>query len=261
MRSMRGESGGKNRSERGDRSIHQPRQPRLHNLEKEKLFLGLFFVPGGVLGTFALVQVFGLVLVRALFLREIVEQAADAGVSGPCRRAFVKQPCLLLDRTRFVARGFQAQRTCQPDRTALDEAPHVLAPYQRNMVAKFLLIQILQTAAMAGLLLAHLFKRLGGIRKILAEFLGEIRIDALVFFFQRYGQSQQFPFRQLIEVSHVQALVAPPYWESIGKQSGRSTWKSSRPISSIARSSTELLHASTAMMKVRAESGYPGFCS
>ena len=96
MRRTCSESGGKNGSERGDGSIHQARQPRLDNLEEKKLSLGLFFASPGAFPSCALGQFFGLVLVRALFLREIVKKAADAGIAGPGRRPFIKLSCFLL---------------------------------------------------------------------------------------------------------------------------------------------------------------------
>jgi hypothetical protein len=170
--------------------------------------LSLFFEPARVFSAFGLVQVLRLILVRALFLREIVKKPADAGIARPGGRPFVKQPCLLLYGTGLVAGCFQAQRTCEPYGAAFDEPPHVLAPDQRNVFAKFLLIEVLQPLTVAGFLLAHLFKSRRGIGKITAEFLSEVGVDALVLFLQRNGQGEELLLRQLIEVSHhVQFLI------------------------------------------------------
>src|ERR1700719_2067676 len=106
MRRTCSESGGKNGSECGDRSIHQARQPRLDNLEEEKLFLGLFFASAGAFPPRALRQFFGLVLVRALFLGKVVKKAADAGIAGPGRRPLIKLSCFLFYGTRRAPRRF-----------------------------------------------------------------------------------------------------------------------------------------------------------
>ena len=55
---------------------------------------------------------------------------------------------------------------------------------------------------MSGLFLAHAFKHRRGRGIVLPQTFGEIGVDALVFFFQRNGQSQNFAFGEFVELLH-----------------------------------------------------------
>jgi hypothetical protein len=76
----------------------------------------------------------------------------------------------------------------------LDEAFDILAPYERNMVAEFLLIKLDQAVAMAILLLAHLIERGSRRGEIGFQSVGEVAEDAGIFFFQGNCQGKQFAF-------------------------------------------------------------------
>src|SRR6266852_2698020 len=56
--------------------------------------------------------------------------------------------------------------------------------------------------AVSRLFLSHAVEHRSRRRKILAQSFGKVCIHALVFFFQRNGQSENLAFRQLVEVLH-----------------------------------------------------------
>ena len=107
----------------------------------------------------------------------------------------------------LIADRIQAERLHQPDRLAMHEAAHVLAADERDVVAEFLVKQLDQAAAMAGFLFAHAFEDRGGGGKVLAQALGVIGVDALVFFFERNGQGQDLAFRQAVEAAHTFSMT------------------------------------------------------
>ena len=82
------------------------------------------------------------------------------------------------------------------------DSAHIVPPDERNVLAELLLVDVDQRAAMADLLLTHLLEDLPRGGEVLAHGLGEIRINAFVFFFQRNGQSKNFFLRQAVEVPH-----------------------------------------------------------
>src|SRR6266404_4221832 len=89
-----------------------------------------------------------------------------------------------------------------PDGRALHESFHVLPANKRYVLTKFPLVQLNQTTAVSRLFLSHAVEYRSGRGKLLAQSFGKICIDALVFFFQRNGQSENLAFRQLVEVLH-----------------------------------------------------------
>ena len=75
------------------------------------------------------------------------------------------------------------------------------------MLAELLLVQLDQPATMPDLLLAHLFKHLGGAGKVFPQALVKIGVNAFVLFLQRNGQGKDFFLGQAIEVSQGQCLL------------------------------------------------------
>ena len=70
------------------------------------------------------------------------------------------------------------------------------------MLAKLFAVKVDEAAAMPRLFLAHAFEDSGRAGIVLAQALSKISVNALVFFFQRNGKSEDFPLRQLVEVLH-----------------------------------------------------------
>ena len=89
----------------------------------------------------------------------------------------------------------------------MDETLHVLAADEREVIAEAGLVQFDEAAAVAGLLLPHAFEHLGGGRIIFAKAVGEIAVDALVFFFQGNGKGENLAFGEAFETTHPSILM------------------------------------------------------
>ena len=156
---MRGKGGGEQRRQRRHRAVHQPGEPRLHHLQHEhapaRLLLGLPRVRREVLGTEPLRQRD----VRALGGGEVAQQLADAGVGGALQGPLVEAARLELHGLGLLAHLVEAERPHQPQRLVVDEALHVLAPDQRDVLAELRAVQLDQPPAMLVLLLRHLGRR------------------------------------------------------------------------------------------------------
>src|SRR5262245_58059263 len=125
---------------------------------------------------------------RALFLCQVIEELANARVGGSCRRSFVEATRLHLDGARLLAHGFEAERPYQPHRLSLDEALHVLAADEGNVLSEFRAKEIDQSTPVPGLFGPHAIEYRGGRREVLSQTFREIGIDAFVFLLQRNGK-------------------------------------------------------------------------
>ena len=74
------------------------------------------------------------------------------------------------------------------------------------MLAKFLLVEIDERAAMPALFLPHLLEDLRGAGEVFLQAHAEVGVDAFVFLLQRNRQSKNFFLRQAVEVSHEELL-------------------------------------------------------
>jgi hypothetical protein len=63
-------------------------------------------------------------------------------------------------------------------------------------------MQFDETAAVARLLFPHAFEHVGGSGIVFAESIGEIAIDAFVFFFQGDGERENLAFGEAVETAH-----------------------------------------------------------
>ena len=141
-------------------------------------------------------------LVGTLFLRQVVQQLADAGSCVRAARRFVEAAGLhfhggdlFADRSRLS--GWDSQRAwrCTKPFTSWRRMSGMWSP-------KRCVKQLDQAAPVAGFLLAHAVEHGGRTGKIVAQALGEIGVDALVFFFQRDGQGEHFPLGQAFKTAH-----------------------------------------------------------
>ena len=76
-----------------------------------------------------------------------------------------------------------------------------------KVVAEAGLIQFDEAAAMTGLLLPHTFEHLGGGRIVFAKAVGEIAIDAFVFFFEGDREGEDLAFGEAIETAHSPIVI------------------------------------------------------
>ena len=84
-----------------------------------------------------------------------------------------------------------------PDRWMLDEAAHVVAADQWDVLAELLLIELDQAAAVIAFLAGHLGEDIGRGRVVLTQAFGDVLIDAAVLFLVGDGQSEDFAFGQV----------------------------------------------------------------
>ena len=89
-----------------------------------------------------------------------------------------------------------------PDRLVLDEAAHILAADQRNMLAEFRPVQFEQALAMLALFLGHLGEDLGAAGILAPQALGDVGIDAVVLFLVGDRQGEDFAFGEVGKVAH-----------------------------------------------------------
>jgi hypothetical protein len=73
---------------------------------------------------------------------------------------------------------------------------------ERYVVAKLLAKELDESPPVARFLGPHAVEDCRRSRKVLTETLGEVGIDSLVFFFQRYGKSENFTLGKAIEIAH-----------------------------------------------------------
>ena len=191
------------RRQRRNRAIHQPSQAGLHDLQHEQPAAGLVLFALDVGGAACLFESSARFSCERSSCGQVVEQLADAGVLRAGRGPFIKSAALHFHRRGLLADRVESQRPHQPDRAPLHEAVNVLPADQRNVVAELRLVQFDQTAAVCGFLLAHAVEDRGRSGEILAQPLGEVGVDAFVFFLQGDRQGQDFTFCETVEVFHL----------------------------------------------------------
>jgi hypothetical protein len=77
-----------------------------------------------------------------------------------------------------------------------------MAADEGDVLSEFLPVQLDQSSAVSGFLVAHAFEYGGGSGEVLAQTFGEIGEDALVLFFKRDGQRQNFALGKSLKVLH-----------------------------------------------------------
>ena len=121
---------------------------------------------------------------------EIAEQCAHGGIGAARRGAAVEVRRLILHGAGAVAHGVDVEGRGQPDRPSPDEAAHVLAPDERDVVAEAFAIDLEQAAAMLVLLLGHADEDARRCRIDRAHALGEVAVEATIFLLVLDGQRQ-----------------------------------------------------------------------
>src|SRR5207248_10923125 len=106
---------------------------------------------------------------------------------------------------------FEAERPCEPQRLALDKAPHVLPADQRDVVAELLAVEVEEAVTVAVLLLRHRGEHPRRSGVALAHRIRAIGIGTAVLLLEIDGERQQLLLRQIRKVLHRPALRAVSY--------------------------------------------------
>ena len=191
----------------GDGAIHQAGETRLYDLQDEEAAVGFILGVARAGAELVAPQCFGFVLVHAFFLRQVVEQLADAGIGRTGGGLPVEVLGLQFHGGGLAADDVEGQRADQPYRLAIDEALHVLAADEGEVIAEAGLVQFDEAAAVARLLLPHAFEHIGSGGIVLAKSVGEIAINAFVFFFEGNSESENFAFGETVETAHRPILI------------------------------------------------------
>ena len=155
-----------------------------------------------VLWQVSLADALGHVFVPHFGVGEIAEQLANRHVFAAGGGAAVEELGLPLHAFGHVADGVELQRLDLPNRLMMDEAANVLAADQRDVLAEFFPIEVEQHAPMIGFLGGHFAEHGRTARVFAAQSLGDIDIDATVFFLIGDGEGEDFAFGQIGEVAH-----------------------------------------------------------
>ena len=135
--------------------------------------------------------------------REFDQQLAHRGIARRFGRLAIEALGLEFHVLGELAHLLEPERPHQPERLLrLDEALHVLATDQRQIVAEFLAVEVEQHGAVVHFLFRHLVEYLGGGGKLLAQAFGETAIDAAVLFFVGDGKRQHFLFGEVGKSFH-----------------------------------------------------------
>ena len=163
---------------------------------------GPVFLDARILGEHARVERRGEILVPVLGLGKLHQKFADRSVAGPLGGAAVESRGLEFGVGRIFTHLVEAQWPHQPDRPMVDEAAHVLAPHQRQKLAEFGAVEIVEHAAVAGLLGRHFVDHLCGGRILRAQPFREVLIDAAVLLLVADRKGEDFLLGQIGEAFH-----------------------------------------------------------
>src|SRR5579863_1338898 len=189
----------KNRRQSRDRTIHQAREPGLHDLQHEQALLRcVFFLASARCGLFFF-DGFGGGVMLALDFREVAQKFASGSIGNLLQSALVKAFCFQFHDLGLLAHLVDTERADEPFRAALDETFYVLAPNQRDVIAETLLIKVNQALAMTGLFGLHVLEHFRGGGVGVAQAFGEVAVDAGVFFFELDSEREDFPLAEVFE--------------------------------------------------------------
>ncbi len=136
------------------------------------------------------------------------QQIAHGVIARRLRRASVEARSLVFHFLGEFANGVEPERTVEPDRTARDEAFHVLPPDQREKVAEFLPVEVEQHVVMADLLGSHFVVHRCRVRVGAAQPVRKGAVDAVVLGFVRDGERKNFLLTQIGKTFHGVAQTA-----------------------------------------------------
>ncbi len=201
-----GEGGGEEGGKRRDRAIHQPGQSRLHVTEDEELAAGGLFLGFRPRAEFLRDELLGLVFVLGLGHGEVAEQLADRGIGAAAGGALVEAARLQFHELGLTAELVDAEIVHQDERLAADEAAHVLAADEGDVLAEFLPVELDQTVAVLVFLFRHALEHFGGGGVVLAHRFGVVGVDAGILFFVADGEREDLAFAEFGEIFHASLL-------------------------------------------------------
>jgi hypothetical protein len=199
---VRGEGRSEQRGQCRHRSVHQPRQSGLHDLEHEQAPPRLFLLLARATIEDLLLETLCDRFVATLGLGQIAEQLAHARVRGPFHGPLVEALRLELHDLGLLPHRVEAERTDHPYRPARDEPLHVLPPQERDVLTEFLAVKLDQPAAVGVLFTRHLGEHLGRSGVIVLQALGIIGVNAGILFLKRDGEGKDLLFGQVRESLH-----------------------------------------------------------
>ena len=198
----RGEGRREDRGERRDRSVDEPRETGLDDLEHEQTpRRRLLLVPDVGRGD-RLAETGREALMLLLDFREIAQEFADFDIARLAGGLLVKMRCLELHRLGHPAHGVDPDRVEEPDRIAAQEAPHVLPGDVGQRVAELGDVEVQERVAVRLLLLGHFFEDPGRRREVALQAVRELKIDSRILFLVGDGQGQDLGFGQIAKALH-----------------------------------------------------------
>src|SRR5438270_882653 len=124
---------------------------------------------------------------RALLLRQVIQQLPQTRVVRPSRRLFVEAARLHFHRSCLAPDRFEPEWAYQPDWFPVHETSDVLTANERHVLTELVPKEFDEAPPVTRLLAAHAVENRGRSRKILPQAVSVVGIDPLVFFFKRDG--------------------------------------------------------------------------
>jgi hypothetical protein len=191
-------------------------------LQQEQLAMRFVLLLLGALRQVLLLEIPCRLRVFAFFIRELVQQLPRRSVGRSGDRPLVETLRFELHHFGLPPRHVHAQGPQQPGRPPLQEAFHVFAADQRNVIAKPLAEHRQQAIPVHGFFLPHFFKHFCCRRIGFPQSVGEFSVNAPVLFFGRDGQRQNLFLRQILELFQHPAFLAFFRGSSIAQSPSRS---------------------------------------
>src|SRR5262249_52966876 len=138
-----------------------------------------------------------------LDLGEFQQELARGSIAGIFRGSTIKSRSLEFHVLGVFTHVVDAKRTHEPERLLVDEALHVLAADEWQVIAELRPVEGGTQSAVAYLLVRHLVEHLGGGAIPLAEALREAAIDAAVLLFVANAERKNFLLGEVGEALHV----------------------------------------------------------
>src|SRR5580704_5575991 len=210
------DAGREERRQGRDRTVHQPGETGLMDLQKKEPPLGFALLLLDLARHVLCLELLRPGFVTALFGCEVAEELADGGVGRLPRRPLVEALALRFHQLCLGTHFFEAERPCEPQRLALEKAFHVLPADQRDVVAELLAVEVEEAVTVTVLLGRHRgeHSRRSGIA--LARRIREVAVGTAVLLLESDGERQQLLLRQIREVLHRSASL-PSLISAVGR--------------------------------------------
>ena len=199
---MRREGGGEERRQCGHRTIHQPDEAGLYDLQQEQPALGLALLDLGIRREVGEAQLHRDRFVALFGFGEIEQQLLDLRVAAALGRLLVEAVVLEFDHLGALAHFLDVHLADGPGRLVAHEALDVGAADQRNEVAELLGIEVGEPAAVLVFLFRHFHENLGGGGIGVHQRMGKPCIGAGIIVLARDCEGKEFLFGEFGEALH-----------------------------------------------------------